>query len=128
MDIGHLVIYRIPISFPYGVRSHLLHIAEAIGIRVNKPHIYIHKKFVTSVSSLTELVLIKDFIYYFPYFQFIHFSSATIFSSLSDYLNTSYYQILSFLMNVISVSVFLEPLTQFLLWNIDSSLYYSYHN
>ncbi|CAH8627461.1 unnamed protein product [Schistosoma mattheei] len=44
------VIYRIPTSFPYGVRSRLLHIAEAIGIRANKPSLCVQKKFVTPLS------------------------------------------------------------------------------
>lgn len=44
------VIYRIPTTFPYGVRSRLLHIAEAIGIRSNNPSLCVHKKFVTPLS------------------------------------------------------------------------------
>ncbi|RTG87460.1 uncharacterized protein DC041_0008181, partial [Schistosoma bovis] len=58
IDSGHIVdrnksfkvIYRIPTSFPYGVRSRLLHIAEAIGIRANKPSLCVQKKFVTPLS------------------------------------------------------------------------------
>ncbi|CAH8678749.1 unnamed protein product [Schistosoma rodhaini] len=44
------VIYRIPPSFPNGVRSRLLHIAEAIGIRTFHPNLCVQKKFVTPLS------------------------------------------------------------------------------
>ncbi|CAH8476620.1 unnamed protein product [Schistosoma intercalatum] len=55
IDSGHVVdksksfrvIYRIPPSVPNGVRPRLLHIAEAIGIRIYKPNLCVQKKFVT---------------------------------------------------------------------------------
>ncbi|CAH8597258.1 unnamed protein product [Schistosoma rodhaini] len=58
IDSGHIVdklksfqvIYRIPPSFPNGVRSRLLHIAEAIGIRTFHPNLCVQKKFVTPLS------------------------------------------------------------------------------
>ncbi|CAH8632768.1 unnamed protein product [Schistosoma rodhaini] len=58
IDSGHIVdrnqstevIYRLPTSFPYGVRSRLVHIAEGIGIRAKNPSLCVHKKFVTPLS------------------------------------------------------------------------------
>ncbi|CAH8654985.1 unnamed protein product [Schistosoma haematobium] len=58
IDSGHAVdesksfpvIYRIPPLFPNGVRSRLLHIAEAIGIRTYNLNLCVQKKFVTPLS------------------------------------------------------------------------------
>ncbi|CAH8460842.1 unnamed protein product [Schistosoma guineensis] len=58
IDSGHAVdklksfrvIYRIPPSFPDGVRSRLLYIAEAIGIRTYNPNLCVQKKYVTPLS------------------------------------------------------------------------------
>ncbi|CAH8437364.1 unnamed protein product [Heterobilharzia americana] len=44
------IIHQIPINLPYGLRSRLLHIAEAITIHLYKPSLCIQKKFVRLLS------------------------------------------------------------------------------
>nr|CAH8822776.1 unnamed protein product [Trichobilharzia regenti] len=44
------VIYRIPTNLNFALRVHLLHIAEAVGIHINKPNLCIRKKLVQKLS------------------------------------------------------------------------------
>ena len=46
------VVYKIPSRLPHGIRIRLLHIAEAIGIRLMKPELCVQKSFVLSFPSL----------------------------------------------------------------------------
>ncbi|CAH8644697.1 unnamed protein product [Heterobilharzia americana] len=44
------IIHQIPTNLPHGLRTRLLHIAEAIAIHLYKPSLCIQKKFVRPLS------------------------------------------------------------------------------